>query len=121
MRACPVLRYLGSSAKLFGIALMATSFSHVARAEDLKMQKSDIPHVQRTGSVTQLVAGGKPFLALGGELGNSTASDLNVLDSALARCHRMGLNTVMLPVYWDLTEQEEGKFDFSLEHKGFRS
>ncbi len=56
----------------------------------------------------------KPFLALGGELGNSTASDLDVLESAFARCQRMGLNTVMLPVYWDLIEPEEGKFDFSL-------
>ncbi|MGA2443328.1 MAG: DUF5597 domain-containing protein [Tepidisphaeraceae bacterium] len=56
----------------------------------------------------------KPFLALGGELGNSTASDLDVLESALARCQRMNLNTVMLPVCWDLIEPEEGKYDFSL-------
>ena len=54
------------------------------------------------------------FLALGGELGNSTASDLAVLDQALAKCRRMNLNTVMLPVYWDLIEPEEGTFDFAL-------
>ncbi len=64
--------------------------------------------------MTQLYVDGKPFLALGGELGNSTASDLAVLDEALERCQRMNLNTIMLPVYWDLIEPEEGKFDFTL-------
>ena len=29
----------------------------------------------------------------------------------------MGLNTVLVPAYWDLTEPEEGKFDFSLTDK----
>ena len=26
----------------------------------------------------------------------------------------MGLNTVLVPAYWDLTETMEGKFDFTL-------
>ena len=26
----------------------------------------------------------------------------------------MNLNTVLTPVYWDLTEPQEGKFDFTL-------
>jgi beta-galactosidase GanA len=78
------------------------------------METTSIPHLRQTGHVTQLYVNDKPFFALGGELGNSTASDLDVLESAFARCQRMGLNMVMLPVYWDLIEPEEGKFDFSL-------
>ena len=78
------------------------------------MEATSIPHLRRIGDVTQLYVDNKPFLALGGELGNSTASDLDVLESAFARCQSMGLNTVMLPVYWDRIEPEEGKFDFSL-------
>ena len=72
------------------------------------------PELRNVGRVTQLYVGSKPFLALGGELRNSTASDLAVLDRALEKCRRMNLNTVMLPVYWDLIEPEEGKFDFTL-------
>jgi beta-galactosidase GanA len=78
------------------------------------METTSLPQLRQTGHATQLYVRDKPFLALGGELGNSTASDLNILESALARCRRMNLNTVMLPVYWDLIEPEEGKFDFSL-------
>jgi beta-galactosidase GanA len=86
----------------------------VACSQDLKMETASIPHLRQTGPITQLYVNNKPFLALGGELGNSTASDLDVLETAFAKCQRMNLNTVMLPVYWDLIEPEEGKFDFSL-------
>ncbi|HEY4234902.1 MAG TPA: DUF5597 domain-containing protein [Lacipirellulaceae bacterium] len=70
--------------------------------------------MRKVDRVTQLYVDGNPFLALGGELGNSTASDLAVLGAALDKCQRMNLNTIMLPVYWDLIEPEAGKFDFTL-------
>lgn len=76
--------------------------------------KPMIPRLQKTNTSTQLYVDAKPFLILGGELGNSTASDLNILDAALAKCQRMHLNTIMLPVYWDRIEPTEGNFDFSL-------
>ncbi|MDB5328091.1 MAG: glycoside hydrolase family 35 [Phycisphaerales bacterium] len=70
--------------------------------------------LRRVGLRTQLHVDGKPFLALGGELGNSNASDLAVLATALDKCQRMNLNTIMLPLYWDLIEPREGEFDFLL-------
>src|SRR5215467_667994 len=35
---------------------------------------ASLPHLEKRGSVTQLVVDGKPFLILGGELHNSSAS-----------------------------------------------
>ncbi len=73
-----------------------------------------LPSLKTSGPVTQLVVDGEPFLVLGGELGNSTASDLDTLDEALGRCAAMNLNAVLLPVYWDRIEPTEGAFDFTL-------
>ncbi|MAY75268.1 MAG: glycoside hydrolase family 42, partial [Phycisphaerae bacterium] len=72
------------------------------------------PRLEQRGKAKQLVVDGDPFLVVGGELGNSTASDLEYLADALDRCASMNVNTVMLPVYWDLVEPVEGEFDFSL-------
>ncbi|MBC8135460.1 MAG: DUF5597 domain-containing protein [Fibrella sp.] len=72
------------------------------------------PRLQKNGRVTQLIADGKPFLVLGGELGNSTASDLTEFGPICEKLKRMHLNTVLLPAYWDLIETQEGQYDFSL-------
>ena len=37
---------------------------------------SDIPHLRKQGTATQLIVDGKPFLALAGELGNNSATSL---------------------------------------------
>jgi hypothetical protein len=86
----------------------------LAPAAESNVNPDLIPQLRKIGPITQLYVQGKPFLARGGELGNSTASDIKVLTTAFDRLQRMHLNTVMLPVYWDLIEPEEGKFDFSL-------
>lgn len=54
------------------------------------------------------------FLLLGGELGNSSASHLEYMERIWPRLAEMNLNTLLVPVYWELMEPEEGKFDFHL-------
>ncbi|HEV7606316.1 MAG TPA: DUF5597 domain-containing protein, partial [Steroidobacteraceae bacterium] len=61
----------------------------------------------------QLIVDGKPFLILGGELGNSSASSAEYMRPHWPRLKAMNLNTVLAPVEWDLIEPTEGKFDWS--------
>lgn len=73
-----------------------------------------LPHLQTIGAATQLIVGDQPILMLAGELGNSTASDVSTLDATFDKLHRMHLNTVMLPVYWDRFEPSAGTYDVTL-------
>lgn len=77
-------------------------------------QQSAIPHLRKQGTATQLVVDGKPFLILGGELGNSTSSSLEYMRPIWPKLVSINLNTVLTPVYWELTQPTEGSFDFSL-------
>lgn len=66
-----------------------------------------------SGADRSLTLDGRPFIILGGELGNSTASSAAEVDYHFPRLKAMGLNTVLAPAYWDLLEPREGVFDFS--------
>ena len=69
------------------------------------------------GDAVQLMVDGTPFIVLGGELGNSSAACNEDIESNFAKLNRMGLNTVLVPAYWDLLEPVRGQFDFSLTDK----
>ena len=76
--------------------------------------------LQKQGTATQLVVDGMPFLILGGELGNSSAACPQDIERIFPKLKKMGLNTVLVPVYWDLTEPVEGQFDFTLTDKALQ-
>ena len=73
---------------------------------------SEIPHLRMQGTATQLIVDGKPFLALAGELGNNSATNLEYMKPVWPRLIRSGLNSVLAAVSWAQIEPEEGKFDF---------
>lgn len=67
-----------------------------------------------SGKVT-LLSDGKPYLIFGGEVCNSSASSLEYMEEAVwPNVRGLHLNTLVVPVSWELLEPEQGKFDFSL-------
>ncbi len=71
------------------------------------------PRLEKQGTTQSLIVDGKPFLILGGELGNSSASNAQYLKPHWPRLQAMHLNTVLAPVYWELIEPVEGRFDWT--------
>lgn len=65
-------------------------------------------------SSPMLEVNGEPMWILGGELGNSTATNPDDIKTNMLLAKQGGLNTVLVPVYWDLIEPVQGSFDFSL-------
>ena len=55
-----------------------------------------------------------PCHILGGELSNSAATSVQDIDEAMPRMRALGLNTVLVPAYWEFLESTEGQFDFTL-------
>lgn len=90
------------------LGLVAAAWPSVATAHAER-----IPHLARQGSATQLVVEGAPFLILGGELGNSTASNVAGMRSMWPRLRALGLNTVLAPVTWERIEPSEDVYEFS--------
>ncbi|HTJ49591.1 MAG TPA: beta-galactosidase, partial [Cyclobacteriaceae bacterium] len=72
------------------------------------------PSLRKQGKATQLIVKGQPFTVLGGELGNSSASDLAYMKPVWGKMKRMNCNAVLTPAYWELIEPEKGRFDFTL-------
>ncbi len=85
-----------------------------ANLQAQRKQEKSIPYLHLQNGITQLIVDDKPFLMLGGELHNSSASSPEHMKTVWAKMKSLNINTVIAPVYWELTEPEEGKYDFTL-------
>ena len=63
---------------------------------------------------SQLYVEKEPFIILGGQLLNSSASNLNNLDPKWDSLKALNINTVILPISWQQFEPEEGEFNYYL-------
>lgn len=65
--------------------------------------------------ISRLYVDDEPFLILGGELHNSSASDFVYMEEQVwPNLRGMYVNTILLPVTWETLEPNENEYDFSL-------
>ncbi len=83
------------------------AFSALAFATAPGVSASDLPSVKNR----QLLVDGKPFLAIGGELHNSSASTAEYMAPIWDKLQRMHVRTVISSVSWEDFEPTEGKYD----------
>ncbi len=77
------------------------------------MVARDLPSLRRNGEAVQLIVDGAPYLILGGELHNSSASSPRYMVPVWDRLAKNGVRTVLGTASWELVEPEEGRFDFA--------
>lgn len=87
------------------LATAASAAAQVPRA---------VPRLEKTAAGTRLLVDDAPFLVLGAQARNSSASTLAALGTFWNGLETLGANTAEVPVYWELVEPEPGRFDFAL-------
>lgn len=80
----------------------------------LASHAGELPTVTQSLHQRQLLVNGKPYLILGGELGNSSSGTAEQADIILPELAKLHVNTALIPVAWGQIEPTEGKFDFSV-------
>ncbi len=105
--------------RIFTFALLCTvalTLGNCAGGDNpvAKAEAQQPPHLEQRGEATQLIVNGKPFIALAGELGGSTATSGEFVGQYWKDIKAAGLNTLLATVYWEQMEPEkEGEYDFS--------
>lgn len=61
-----------------------------------------------------LAVNGEPFVVIGAEVHNSSSSTTHAINGSFETVRRLGANTVLAPVAWDLFEPVEDVFDTHL-------
>ena len=73
-----------------------------------------IPHIENKNGHPVLMVKDKPFILLAGEVHNSDSSSPEYMEKIWDIAQGLGMNSLLLPVTWEMTEPEEGHFDFSV-------
>ncbi|WP_160719268.1 DUF5597 domain-containing protein [Bacillus sp. USDA818B3_A] len=76
---------------------------------------SILPHIKKYNDIPTLFVHDEPFIALAGEIHNSSASNLEYMEKQVwPNLKTLNMNSVIVPVYWELIEPEENQFDFTI-------
>lgn len=94
--------------KNLSIIILTLTFCFASNAQP------NYPYLQKQGTATCLIVKDKPFLILGGELGNSSATSPEYMKPIWPKLKALNINTVLLPILWELIEEVENEFQFAL-------
>ena len=76
-----------------------------------------IPYIVKQGNKMVLMVHDRPYVALAGEVHNSDSSSPTYMEKIWDTARDLSMNTLLLPVSWEMVEPEEGCFDFSVPQK----
>lgn len=96
------------------VAVATNCYGQQVKPNRIRKSSYAPPHLETINGVKRLLVEEEPFLVLAGELHNSSSSSLGYMDSIWPKLVQMNLNTVLVPVSWELVEPEEGQFTFDL-------
>ena len=77
-----------------------------------RVTAQQLPRLETVHGATQLIVDDKAMLLRAGELENSSASSDRYMSAVWPKLADMHFNAVLTPVYWELIEPSEGRFDF---------
>ncbi|WP_071145138.1 GH35 family beta-galactosidase [Bacteroides ihuae] len=98
---------------LLALLTANSNANNTSKRDDLTNNLA-LPIIRETNGVKQLYVNNEPFLIIGAELLNSSASSIEHMKDIWAHVCSLNVNTVFLPINWQQFEPEEGVFDYSL-------
>ena len=72
------------------------------------------PCITEKGNQKVLLVDGKPFIMLAGEVHNSDSSSPAYMEQIWKIAEKLGMNSLLLPVTWEMVEPVEGEFHFEV-------
>ena len=72
------------------------------------------PHLEEMNGKKILIVNDKPYIMLAGEVHNSNSSSVAYMEKVWDKAEALGMNSLLLPVSWELVEPEEDVFNFDL-------
>ncbi len=74
-------------------------------------QNKPIPQLVKKGEKYTFMVDGKPFIIMGGQVGNNSAFP-DRMERVWPIMKAMSANMIQFPVYWDEIEPQQGRFEF---------
>lgn len=87
---------------------------------NVKNKKGDItmtsiPTIKIDNKIPTLYVNDEPFLALSGEIHNSSASNMQYMkENVWPNLKGLNMNSVIVPLYWEIIEPIEGEYHFGM-------